>query len=163
MKASTHILRIGICLMVSNFEVSFPRRCQTVTISIICQIALWIWFLGCIVTYKIGKYLLVEGMGIKSAEFIMLCVYSVALVLNYCLLPAGKWVLLGVLILWFVVEFFCHWYFTIFGANEIKLKGYNDCFRNTIRIFSMSETRLIPDLYHIIQHLLILLNILVLL
>ena len=149
--------------MVSNFEVSFPRRCLTVTISIICQIALWIWFLGCIVTYKIGKYLLVEGMGIKSAEFIMLCVYSVALVLNYCLLPAGKWVLLGVLILWFVVEFFCHWYFTIFGANEIKLKGYNDCFRNTIRIFPMSETRLIPDLYHIIQHLLILLNILVLL
>ena len=149
--------------MVSNFEVSFPRRCLTVTISIICQIALWIWFLGCIVTYKIGKYLLVEGMGIKSAEFIMLCVYSVALLLNYCLLSAGKWVLLGVLILWFVVEFFCHWYFTIFGANEIKLKGYNDCFRNTIRIFSMSETRLIPDLYHIIQHLLILLNILVLL
>ena len=85
--------------MVSNFEVSFPRRCLTVTISIICQIALWIWFLGCIVTYKIGKYLLVEGMGIKSAEFIMLCVYSVALVLNYCPLPAGKWVLVGVLIL----------------------------------------------------------------
>ena len=52
------------------------------TISIICQIALWIWFLGCIVTYKIGKYLLVEGMGIKSAEFIMLCVYSVALVFH---------------------------------------------------------------------------------
>ena len=48
----------------------------------------------------------------------------------------------------------------------ISFKGsmvLNDCFRNTIRIFSMSETRLIPDLYHIIQHLLILLNILVLL
>ena len=128
-------------------------------ITIICQIALWIWFLGCTITYRTGKHLLVEGMGIKSAEFIMLCVYSVALVLNYCLLPAGKWVLLGVLILWFVVEFFCHWYFTLFGASERKLKGYNECFRGTVRLFPMSETRLVPDLYHIVQHTLILLNI----
>lgn len=45
---------------------------------------------------------------------------------------------------------------------DIALKyGYNDCFRNTFRIFPMSETRLIPDLYHIVQHLLILLNIII--
>ena len=130
---------------------------------IFLQAALWIWFLGCTVTYRFGKKLLVEGMGLKSAEFIMLCVYSAALITYYCLQPAGKWILLGILILWFVVEFFCHWYFTIFGASERKLQGYNECFRGTLRIFPMSETRLIPDLYHIVQHLLILANILVLL
>ncbi len=126
------------------------------------QAALWVWFLGCTVSYRAGKKYLVEGMGIKSAEFITLCLYTAALAAYYLLQPAGKWILFGVLVLWFVVEFFCHWFFTIFGASETKLKGYNDCFRNTVRIFPMSETRLIPDLYHIVQHLLILANILVL-
>ena len=126
---------------------------------IVLQAALWVWFLGCTVTYRIGKKFLVEGMGVRSAEFIMLCVYSAALAVYYCAQPAGKWILFGVLVLWFVVEFFCHWAFTIFGASEGKLKGYNDCFRNTIRIFPMSDQRLIPDLYHIVLHILILINI----
>lgn len=128
--------------------------------AIILQAALWIWFLGCTITYRLGKRLLVEGMGVKSAEFVMLCLYSVGLLLYY-LLPAGKWILLSVLILWFTVQFFCHWYFTIFGASERKLKGYNDCFRHTIHLVPLSETRLIPDLYHIVLHTLILLNILI--
>ena len=124
--------------------------------TILLQAALWIWFLGCTTSWRFGKYTLVEGMGVKSAEFAVLCLYSVGLVLYYL---AGKWILLSLLILWFVVEFFCHWYFTIFGVTERKLKGYNECFRNTVRIFPMSETRLVPDLYHIVQHTLILLNI----
>ena len=124
-------------------------------VTIILQAALWLWFLGCTTTYRIGKYTLVEGMGIKSAEFVTLCVYSIGLILFY-LLPVGKWILLAILIFWFVVQFFCHWYYTIFGATERKLKGYNDCFRNTIRVFPMSETRLVPDFYHIVQHILIL-------
>ena len=127
-------------------------------VGILLQAELWIWFLGCTVTYRIGKYTLVEGMGVESAEFATLCLYSAGLLLDD-LLPAGKWILLAMLVLWFVVEFFCHWYFTIVGATERKLKGYNDCFRNTVRIFPMSETRLVPDLYHIVQHVLILLNI----
>ena len=129
-------------------------------ITIIFQAALWIWFLGCVITYRAGKHLLVEGMGIKSAEFLMLCFYSAALVSYYLIRPVGKWILLGVLILWFIVQFFCHWRYTIFGASQRKLKGYNDCFRGTVRIWPASEKRLIPDLYHCILHLLILLNIL---
>ena len=127
-------------------------------IAILPQAALWIWFLGCTTTYRLGKYVLVEGMGVRSAEFATLCLYSVGLLVYY-LLPVGRWILLGMLLLWFIVEFFCHWYFTIFGATERKLKGYNECFRNTLRVFPMSETRLVPDLYHIVQHALILLNI----
>lgn len=128
-------------------------------ITILLQAALWIWFLGCTTTYRIGKYLLVEGMGAKSAEFAVLCLYSLALAAFHCLQPAGKWILLGVLLLWFAVQFMCHWYFTIFEASERKLKGYNECFRDAVRIFPMSDKRLVPDLYHIVLHLLILLNI----
>ncbi|MBO7729525.1 MAG: hypothetical protein J6S31_01570, partial [Lachnospiraceae bacterium] len=104
--------------------------------------------------------LLVEGMGIKSMEFLMLCLYSAALISYYLIRPVGKWILLGVLILWFVVQFFCHWFYTIFGASEKKLKGYNDCFKDTVRLFPKNEKRIVPDLYHIVLHLLILLNIL---
>ena len=128
-------------------------------LTLILQLVLWIWFFGCITTYRIGKKLLVEGMGIKSAEFIMLCLYSLGLTAYYLLVPAGRWILFGVLVFWFVVQFFCHWYYTLFGASEKKLAGYNDCFRDTVRLFPMSEERLVPDLYHIVLHLLILLNI----
>ena len=121
-------------------------------ITILFQATLWIWFLGCTTTYRIGKHLLVEGMGLKSAEFAVLCLYTVGL-------AAGRWILLGILLLWFAVQFMCHWAFTIFGASERKLRGYNDCFRDAVRIFPMSDKRLIPDLYHIVLHLLILVNI----
>ena len=130
-------------------------------VAILFQAALWIWFLGCTTTYRLGRHTLVEGMGLKSAEFFTLCLYSSGLLLYYLLPSAGKWILSAILILWFIVEFFCHWYFTIFGASERKLKGYNACFRDTLRLFPMSETRLVPDLYHIVQHTLILLNILI--
>jgi hypothetical protein len=98
-------------------------------------------------------------MGIKSAEFVAICLYSIGLFSYYFLWPIGKWILLGILVLWLIVQFFCHWYFTIFGASEKKIKGYNECFKDTIRIFPMSEQRLVPDLYHIILHILILVNI----
>ena len=130
-------------------------------VTVFFQAALWIWFLGCTITWRLGKFTLVEGMGIKSAEFVTLCLYSAGLILYHVLKPAGKWILLGILVIWFVVEFFCHWYFTIFGASESKLKGYNECFRDTVRLFPMSETRLFPDLYHIVQHALILIDILI--
>lgn len=129
-----------------------------IVIIVLVQIVLWIWFLGCIRTYRIGKYLLVEGMGIKSAEFVMLCLYSIGLISFHFLQPAGKWILFAILMFWLVVQFFCHWYYTIFGVSEKKLKGYNDCFRNTIHIFPISEKRLVPDLYHMILHILILGN-----
>ena len=127
-------------------------------LTIILQAALWIWFFGCIVTYRIGGRLLVEGEGVKSAEFFMLCLYSLGIAAYHCLKPAGKWVLFGVLALWFAVQFACHWRYTIFGASEKKLKGYNECFHDTLRIFPMSEKRLIPDAYHIVLHALILAN-----
>ena len=136
------------------------RRCNMV-IPILLQAALWIWFLGCITTYRFGKHLLVEGMGIKSAEFFMLCFYTLGLTSYHLFPPVGKRILLAILLFWLIVQFFCHWYFTIFGVSETKLKGYNHCFRNTIRLFPMSEKRLVPDLYHIILHALIVLNIMI--
>ena len=127
-------------------------------ITALAQGFLWSWFLGCVTTWRFGKILLVEGEGFKSAEFGMLCLYSAGIACYYCFPPAGKWILFGILALWFTVQFFCHWYYTIFGASERKLKGYNECFRGAVRIFPESSRRLVPDLYHIVLHLLILVN-----
>ncbi|HKM33532.1 MAG TPA: hypothetical protein VJY54_02170 [Lachnospiraceae bacterium] len=127
--------------------------------NLIMQIILLVWFFGCIVSYKTKKKTLVDGVGIKSAEFFMLCLYSAGIVTYYVIYDIGRWILLGVLVSWFVVQFFCHWCFTIFGASEKKLEGYNKCFRNSVRIIPASETRLIPDLYHIVLHMIILTNI----
>ncbi len=123
------------------------------------QIALWLWFLGCTVSWRNRGRVLVEGMGVRSAEFAVLCLYSLGLIAFRCLRPSGRWILFGILLLWFAVQFLCHWRYTIFGASRRKLEGYNECFRGTLRLFPMSETRLIPDLYHIVLHILILLNL----
>lgn len=129
--------------------------------SLVAQMALLIWFFGCIISYRTSKWILVEGVGIKSAEFGMLCFY-IAGVLSYQIINSfGKWFLLVVLLVWIIVQFFCHWYFTIFGASEKKLKGYNKCFRDSIRLIPASDTRLIPDLYHMILHILIIINIVI--
>ena len=127
--------------------------------AIISQALLWVWFFGCITTYKFGRFLLVEGEGLKSVECFMMCLYSAGVALFHLYLPVGRWFLLGVLLLWIAVQFRSHWYYTIFGASERKLQGYNEWFKGTMRIFPVSESRLVPDLYHIVLHLLILLNI----
>lgn len=123
------------------------------------QIILWIWFLGCVTTWRFGKVLLVEGMGLKSAEFGMLCAYSLGIAAYWLFPVPGKWILFGILLAWLTVQFMCHWYYTIFGAGEAKLKGYNECFRGAVYLIPPSDTRLIPDLYHILLHLLILANL----
>ena len=128
-------------------------------LKILLQAVLWLWFLGCVTTYRIGNRLLVEGEGLRSAEFLMLCLYSAGLAAFHFLRPAGRWILFGILAFWFAVQFRFHWYYTLFGADEKKLSGYNACFRDTVRLFPVSGTRLVPDLYHIVLHALILANI----
>lgn len=123
---------------------------------IVVSCLLWLWFLGCTFTWKFGKVLLVEGMGLKSIEFVALVLFTLGIGSFLLWEPIGKWVLLVELALWLVEQFFCHEYFTIFGSSSKKLKGYNECFEGTVKLFPVSETRLIPDLYHIVLHLLIL-------
>ena len=115
---------------------------------IVISCLLWLWFLGCTFTWKFGKVLLVEGMG-------LLVLFTIGIVGFLLWEPVGKWILLVELTLWLVAQFFSHEYFTIFGVSDRKLKGYNECFEGTVKLFPISETRLIPDLYHIVLHLLI--------
>lgn len=126
---------------------------RTAVIFVSCL--LWLWFLGAVITWRFGRVLLVEGMGIKSAEFAALVLFTTGIA-SYILWPGtGAWVLAAELTLWLVVQFFCHEYFTIFGASAKKRAGYRACFQGTVKLFPERQDRLIPDLYHIVLHLLI--------
>lgn len=125
----------------------------------IFELILFVWFLGCTITYKFGKHTLVEGMGTRSAEFAMLLIYATCLLFTMLYPNIGQWGVLLILLFWIIIQFFCHWYYTIFGASDVKIKGYNECFRDTVRIFPQSDKKLIPDFYHIVLHILILINI----
>lgn len=122
---------------------------------IVISCLLWLWFLGCTFTWKFGKVLLVEGTGLNSIEFAALVLFTIGIGCFLLWEPVGKWILLVELTLWLVAQFFSHEYFTIFGVSAQKLKGYNECFDGTVKLFPVSQTRLIPDLYHIMLHLLI--------
>lgn len=61
---------------------------------IVVSAILWLWFLGCTISWKFGKVILVEGMGIKSAEFVVLLLYTIGFALFIFAETVGKWVLL---------------------------------------------------------------------
>lgn len=126
-------------------------RIAIITVSCI----LWLWFLGCTITWRFGKVLLVEGMGVKSIEFAALILFTIGIGIYLLCEPVGVWVLLAELALWLTGQFFSHEYFAIFGASPRKLQGYNKCFEGTLKLFPVREDRLVPDLYHIVLHLLI--------
>lgn len=116
---------------------------------------LWLWFLGCTVTWRIGRHLLVEGMGVRSIEFGMLVCFTGGLLFYLAWPPAGRWLLLVLLAVWLTAQFFSHEYYTLFGASPQKLAGYRQCFARTVKLFPRCTTRLVPDLYHVVLHLLI--------
>lgn len=66
----------------------------------------------------------------------------------------GKYLLMGWLFMWLLTQFFSHWYYTIFGPSEGKINYFAD----TIKLIPSSNTY-IPDLYHIILHVLILVSL----
>ncbi len=71
---------------------------------------LWLWFLGCTFSWRLGKLRLVDGMGFRSVEFGFLLLYTGGIVTYIFLEPVGKWVLLAELSLWLVAQFFSHEY-----------------------------------------------------
>ena len=131
-------------------------------IAYIFEIVLLIWFFVFFLTYRLGNVLLVEGMGIKSAAFGMRVVYAASILLRAVLPQVGNWFVLSVLVVWLVVQYFCHWHFTIFGATPEKIRGYNQCFEGSLCIVPRRADRLIPDFYHIVLHVLIVLNLVLL-
>jgi hypothetical protein len=52
-----------------------------------------------------------------------------------------------------------HWQYVLFGVSTKKLLGYNKYFGDTYHIIPSSTTRLIPDTYHIILTILLIVTL----
>lgn len=120
--------------------------------SIVLNFILLLWF-----------FLNMIGMGINgstlvtkaySEDGVFFLIFLALFILYVYKDKIGKWLLTTWLFLWFITQFFSHWYFTIVGPSEGKI----NFFEETIKLLPSNDIY-IPDLYHIILHLLILLSL----
>ncbi len=58
--------------------------------------------------------------------------------------------------LWGFLQWNAHWKFLFLKIKSQKIHSYYNHFKGTLRIIPELENQIIPDLYHIVLHLLIL-------
>lgn len=120
---------------------------------------LLIWFTFDMFGFSIGNFVLVEAAW-NSIDGIWWLIFVLLIILYV----KKKWLspLIIFLLMWLFIQYMSHWHYTIFGASPEKIKSYNQFFEKTYHLIPASQTQVIPDFYHIILHLLILLNFFVL-
>lgn len=90
---------------------------------------------------------------------IFFLIYLVMVILFIVKEKIGKWIMIGWLMMWFITQFLCHEWYTIFNSGFMgTLEGKIDYFSGTIQWITIKD-RYIPDAYHTILHILILFNL----
>src|SRR6056297_2984832 len=115
---------------------------------IIANLTLLVWFFLDITGVYFEKNYLVTTSWREDGLFFLVFVF--ALIFFIVKERIGKFVLIIWQILWLITQFFSHEWYTLVGGGEGKISYFKD----SIKLFH-SESRYIPDLYHIILHLLI--------
>lgn len=119
---------------------------------IIVNIILLLWFGLDMFRVPIGQQILVSKAWQEDGIFFL--IYFIIFLFFLLYEKFGRPLLTVYLSLWLITQWFSHEYFTIFGGGERKI----EFFAHTIKLFE-STTRYIPDLYHIILHILISLSL----
>lgn len=118
------------------------------------QMLLAIWFLFSMIGLRIGRYNIVEGE--FHDEWMFMLFYLLAVLVFIVKTSLGKWILLIWTGLWFITQFLSHEWYTIFNNGFMgKVDGKISYFSGTVKLFSI-DGRYVPDMYHIILHILIL-------
>jgi hypothetical protein len=121
---------------------------------IITQTLLLLWFfLDMTGVYFSNSYLVTRSYKDDGLFFL---IYLAAMILFIFKEKIGKWAVWVWTSLWFVIQFLCHEWYTIFskgvmGSLEDKVKYFSGAIK-WIEI----DGRYIPDVYHTILHILIL-------
>ena len=118
------------------------RRC------ILTNVILLIWFFLDMTGLNIKGHILVTRSYKEDGIFFM--IFLVIFILFILKDRLWKYLLTTWLLIWFIAQILSHWYFTIFGPSIGKINYFAD----TIKLINSSDTY-IPDLYHIILHILI--------
>ena len=102
---------------------------------------------------RIGRAYLVEGA--FKDEWIFLLIPTLTFLLYLFLNKTGKGIHLAWLSMWFLTQFLSHEWYGIFGKGFTgDMEGKIDYFGNCIRLIDLPG-RYMPDLYHIVLHILI--------
>ena len=112
---------------------------------IIIQMILLIWFfLDMTGFYFEDKCLVVRSY---KDDGIFFFVYLVAIILFIVKEKIGKWFVIGWLTMWFITQFICHEWYTIFNGGFMgALEGKIKYFSGTMQWLSI-QGRYIPDVY----------------
>ena len=123
-------------------------------ICIVLQVLLLVWFFLDMTGMTIGGQCLVTRSYQEDGIFFL--IYLVAFVLFLFWKQIGRWIMACYTSLWFVTQFICHEWYTIFNGGFMgSLQGKIDYFADTIHWITV-DGKYIPDLYHTILHVLIL-------
>lgn len=125
--------------------------------AIIINAVLLVWYFLSMVGLKIGNKYLVESA--FKDEWIFMVIPTITFLLYVFWGKAGKYAHLIWLIMWFATQFLSHEWYTIFGSGFMgNVEGKINYFQDCIQLINW-EGRYVPDLYHIILHVFILLAI----
>lgn len=121
--------------------------------AVIFPILLLLWFfLDMTGVYFNGKCLVTRSYAEDGIFFV---IYLISLLWFILKEKTGQWVLACWLSIWLLTQFFSHEWYTIFGSGFMgAAEGKIRYFSETIHLLDI-EGRYIPDLYHIILHILI--------
>ena len=121
---------------------------------IISQVVVLVWFFLDMTGLYFGDKCLVTTSYKDDGIFFL--IYLAAIILFFAKEEIGKWLVIVWLSMWFVIQFMCHEWYTIFNSGFMgSLDGKIEYFSGTIH-WLIIEGRYIPDVYHTILHILIL-------
>ncbi len=116
---------------------------------IIANIILLAWFFLDMIGVYFNKYYLVTRSWREDGIFFL--IFLLALTIFVLKEKIGKYLLSVWLSIWIITQFFSHEWFTIIGGGEGKILY----FQNAIKWID-SKVRYIPDVYHTILHIMML-------
>lgn len=116
-----------------------------------CSILL-LWFLLDMIGVKIGEKYLVTQSFLDDGIFMIM--YLLSLLSFIFKEEIGKYILNVWLFMWLFTQFIFHWLNTITGQGVEKI----EYFKNSLKLFESTQ-RYIPDFYHIVLHLLIIISL----
>ena len=124
------------------------------TYCIIAQMILLLWFFLDMIGIHFGDKCLVTRSYKEDGIFFL--IYLIAVVLFIIEEKFGKWFVICWMSMWFVIQFMCHEWYSIFNGGFMgTLEGKIEFFSGTIQWLQI-EGRYVPDVYHTILHVLIL-------
>jgi len=107
----------------------------------------------------IGVPKLVEAAGVFSLDMLSEIMLAVILIGYLYHWRFTDYLAILFYSIWGFLQYWFHWRYLIFGATSMEIKGYNKAFGSMYHIMPTSDIKIVPDAYHIILHILLVLNL----